>query len=97
MYGTVTRFKVKPGMRSLFLGWTTYSSWTMRTVPGIVDSILFQIDGKPNEFMAAVIFETQDVYRANAESDEQHEEYLHLLEFLAAPPEWHDGEVAWTG
>ena len=95
MYGTVARFKVKPGMRTLFHGWANYSSLTMRTIPGIVESIIFQMDGKSDEFMMAVVFENEEFYRANAASTDQHEEYLRMLEFLAGPPEWNDGEVVW--
>ena len=95
LYGTVSHFKVRPGMRSVFLAWANYSSWTTRNVPGMVDSIVFQMDRNPHEFMIAVYFESEEAYRANAESKEQHEEYLHMLEFLAGPPEWNDGAIIW--
>ena len=95
MYGTVARLKVKPGMKALFVGWARYSSLTLRTLPGIVESIFFQMDERSQEFMMVAMFDSRDAYVANAGSSEQHEEYVHMMEFLASPPKWHDGRVIW--
>lgn len=97
MYGTVARFRLKPGMRSLFLGWMNYASWSLRTVPGTVNSVAIQIDKHADVLLIPVVFESREAYRANSESSEQHEAYLQLLEFLAEPPEWNDGAVIWQG
>ncbi len=43
--------------------------------------------------MVAVVFESREAYRANAESSEQHQRYLEMRELLAEDPEWFDGEV----
>lgn len=95
MYGTVARMRVRPGMRTVMLSWANYSGLTMRSIPGILDSVIIQIDGKPQEFWMAVVFESEEAYRANADSAEQHDEYLRMLEFLTGPPEWHDGTIIW--
>lgn len=97
MFGTVARLKIKPGMRALFQSWARYSSLTQRTIPGIVESIILQADDDANIFLMIVVFENREVYRANADSLEQHEEYLRMMEFISGPPEWNDGDVIWEG
>jgi antibiotic biosynthesis monooxygenase (ABM) superfamily enzyme len=97
LYGTVAHFKVKPGMRSLFRSWMNYSSWTLRTVRGAVNSVAIQMDEHSQEIMIAVVFESREAYRANAENPEQHAEFLQMMEFLAGPPDWHDGAIIWRG
>jgi hypothetical protein len=38
------------------------------------------------------IFKDKATYVANAESPEQDQEFKKLMQYLAAEPEWHDGE-----
>jgi hypothetical protein len=67
---------------------------------GTVASIVFyiyQMDKDPNEFYMAVIFESREAYVANANSPEQNQEFMQLMEFLESEPEWHDGEIVWQG
>ena len=37
----------------------------------------------------------EEAYVANADSQEQHERYLQMREWLTADPEWHDGEIVY--
>ncbi len=94
-YGTVARFRIKPGMRSLFLGVMNYSSGTSRTTPGPINLVAIQTDKRAAVFLISVVFESREAYRANSESPEQHEDHLRMMEFLADPPDWNDGAIIW--
>jgi hypothetical protein len=43
--------------------------------------------------MLVVGFESKEAYKKNAESPEMHQMYTEYRKFLAADPEWHDGEI----
>ena len=43
--------------------------------------------------MLAVGFKDKEAYVANAQSPEQHERYLQMIEHLESEPEWQDGEI----
>ena len=63
---------------------------------GMISTYLYQMDNDPNVLYLAVMFDSRESYRANAESPEQHERYLQMMAHLAAEPEWHDGEIIWS-
>jgi quinol monooxygenase YgiN len=91
MYGTVARMQLKPGrMEDL----QRLSERQLQAdVPGAVFSYVYQTDADPNVCYLAVGFESKDAYLANARSPEQNERYMLLREYLAADPEWHDGQI----
>ncbi|UCC87713.1 MAG: antibiotic biosynthesis monooxygenase [Anaerolineales bacterium] len=91
MYGTVARFQVKPGMAEALeqLG----RDMAADPSPGFVARYVYRMDNNPDEFYVAVMYESREAYFANANSPEQHEQFLEMMELLAAEPEWHDGEV----
>ncbi len=89
MYGTIARMKVKPGMMDEMMAWGRE-----RERPdegGIL--LVFRSDDDPNELFMVVTTDSREAYRARAESPEQHALFLEMMQFLAAEPEWHDGEV----
>jgi heme-degrading monooxygenase HmoA len=61
--------------------------------PGFVAQYVYHMDDNPNEFYTAVVFESREAYFANANSPEQHERFLKMMELMAAEPEWHDGQI----
>jgi|SRR5690348_13156731 quinol monooxygenase YgiN len=91
MYGTVARMRIKPGLAEAAHAFMQQSE--SRPVPGAVAVYLYQMDADPNEIYMAVVFDSKESYRANADSPEQDAEYRQLLSFLDGPPEWHDGEI----
>ena len=91
MYGTVARLKVKPGMEQKLL--TLSQRHDMRNIPGLVAEAVYRLDGKSDEYILVVAFDSKEAYRANAGSPEQNKRYLELRELLAADPEWNDGEI----
>ena len=92
MYGTIARFRVKPGLKDEFI----------RTMDGLGNAIIagwmvdyyFQMDADSDEFYLVAIFKDKGTYQANADSPEQHDRYMKFRSFLIADPEWHDGSIA---
>ena len=90
MYGTIAKLRVKAGkeeeLRQVFEG-------ESENTPGFVSAHVYRMDDDPQTLMLAVVFTDRESYRANAESPDQHEEYLRYRELLEEEPEWHDGEI----
>jgi quinol monooxygenase YgiN len=91
MYGTVARFRLKPGMKDDFLG--LLHEYHQLRVPGLVAEYVYQMDADPDEYYLVVAFESKEAYFANANRPEQDARYRRLRELMAEDPEWHDGEV----
>ncbi len=91
MYGTVARYRLKPGMEEQLLAFEREIQEAR--LPGLVAEFTFRLDEDPNTYYEAVIFESREAYRAVAESPEQDARYRKLLALLEGPPEWHDGVV----
>ena len=91
MFGTGARMKFKPGafekMQDLMKGFEE------RQVKGFVFNAVYRSQSDPDEVWMIVGFEDEASYRANAndpQTDKMAQEYQQLM---AAPPEWHDGEI----
>lgn len=95
MYGTIGRFRIKPGMegqfRQVFEG--DAPAFEAGQVPGFVASYSYRSDADSNEYYLAVVFDTKEAYWANAQSAEQDTRYRKWLPLLDGEPEWHDGEI----
>ena len=94
MYGTVARLHLNPGMQQQFeaLG----KEIEAQGIPGWVAEYVYQSDTNPDEYYMAVVFESKEAYRKNAESPKQDAIYRRMREMLAADPEWHDGAVIYA-
>ncbi len=91
MFGTVARMKLKPGsfekMQDLMKGFEE------REVKGFMFNAVYRSQSDPDEVWLVVGFQDEASYRANAsdpQTDQMAEQYQPLM---AAPPEWHDGEI----
>src|SRR5262245_3306659 len=91
MYGTIARLRIKPGMEGAVQA--EMARQEARQIPGGIASYVYQMDRDPREFFLVVLFESKEAYHANAQDPRQHEEYLTLMGFLDAEPEWNDGEI----
>ena len=91
MYGTIARFRIKPGVKDDFV--KAMDSFGEADIPGWVADYYFQMDNDSEEFYLVAIFKDKETYLANADSVEQHERYLLFRSFLVNDPEWHDGFV----
>ena len=91
MYGTVARYRLKPGMEERLLAFER--EIREAKLPGMVGAFTYRMDDDPRVYFEAVVFESREAYRAVAASPEQDARYRRLLELLEGPPEWHDGAV----
>jgi quinol monooxygenase YgiN len=92
MYGTVARLRVKPGAEGELerLG----KSFTEADLPpGMVAEYVYRSDSDPQEYTLAVVFTSEEAYKANAVSPEQNARYERLIAYLAAEPEWRGGTI----
>ncbi|HWO73204.1 MAG TPA: antibiotic biosynthesis monooxygenase [Dehalococcoidia bacterium] len=94
MYGTIALMRPKPGqedaLKALFERW-----WTERRpkVKGAIASTIYRNVSNPSEIMVAVVFDSEENYKANAEDPEQDAWYRQLRDLLEADPRWIDGEI----
>ena len=93
MYGTIARMRVKPGALEGLKEYVTQAEG--RSIPGYIDSRIYQMDSDPNQLWVVVAFEDKDSYLKNAGSPEQDADYRRMLAFLDGEPEWHDGEIVY--
>lgn len=91
MYGTIAHFRIKPGVKDEFI--KTMDSFSNAMIPGWVADYYFQMDKDSEDFYLVAIFKDKETYVANADSPQQHEQYLQFRSFLIDDPEWHDGFI----
>jgi quinol monooxygenase YgiN len=91
MYGTIARFRIKPGVKDEFIKAMDDLGGAM--IPGWVADYYFQMDKDSDEFYLVAIFTDRETYQANAASIDQHQRYLVFRSFLTGDPEWHDGSI----
>jgi len=72
-------------------------SYGQLKIPGHVNTTVFRMDANPSELLMTVVFDGKDSYVKNADSPEQERRYRQMLELLQGEPEWHDGEVIYSG
>jgi quinol monooxygenase YgiN len=91
MYGTVARMRLKPGMETKLK--EDMAQYEGLKIPGFVSTMVYRMDRDPNELYMAVAFKDKESYVANARDPKQDERFRKMREFLAADPDWHDGEI----
>ena len=90
-YGTVARYRIKPGQEEKLMGVmkdfekSPPAGWTYTTV--------FRSAEDENEIWMSVVFDSEESYRKNADSPDMDSQYKDMLEHLQGEPEWHDGHV----
>jgi hypothetical protein len=94
MYGTVARFRVKPGKEAEMF--ELMKSDYAQQIPGSIDEWVYKMDDDPQTFYLAVLFDSRESYVKNAQSPEQDQRYRRFRALLEADPEWHDGEVVYV-
>ena len=91
MFGTVARYRVKPGQVDQFMD--EMKSFEGDPPQGWLYHTIFRSTKDPNELWVSVVFESEDLYKKSADSPEMDREYRKMLEHLEGEPEWHDGNV----
>ncbi len=91
MFGTVARMKFKPGgfekMQKLMEGMEG------RQAKGFQFMAVYRSTSDPDETWLTIGFQDEASYRANADDPDTNRMFQSYQELLAAPPEWHDGEI----
>jgi quinol monooxygenase YgiN len=90
MYGTVAKVRVKPGALEALNRLLEYRDGAP---PGGVAIYTYQMDADPNELYMVAVFESKEVYHANAQSAEQNQLYEQMVQWFDGEPEWNDGEI----
>jgi hypothetical protein len=91
MYGSIARYRLQSGMEAQLLDFQR--KIREAKLPGLVGGFTYRLDNDPDVYLQAVVFESEEAYRALAASPEQDARYRELLAILTGPPEWHDGAV----
>jgi hypothetical protein len=91
VYGTVARMRVKPGAEPLLQAQLE----ALQSDPGRgwVSTTFYRSDADPQLCWLAVVYESEETYRANAARENQHAVYIRLRAALEDDPEWFDGEI----
>jgi hypothetical protein len=87
MYGTLMRARVKPGNRDALVGAMSEGG----SAKGFKVTYVLFPDEHESEVVAAVIFDDEDSYRANAHDPATEEWYGRFRALLEDDPEWSDG------
>ena len=91
MFGTVARYVVKPGHEKQLMD--EMGSFEDNPPPGWLYHTIFRSSKDPDEIWLTVVFESEELYKKNADSSEMATQYGAVLEHLRGEPEWHDGHV----
>ncbi len=94
MFGSIAKVKLKPGAFEKMFD-LTKSNIEGRPVKGRVFNAVFRSQSDSDEIWSVVGFEDEATYRANANNPQTSEVAEQLKQLMAAPPEWHDGEIVW--
>lgn len=87
----MARYRVKAGHADQFLA--EVKRFEESPPAGWFYTTFFQATGDPNELWMSTVFESEEAYKANAESPDMDKQYRAMLEHLEGEPEWHDGHV----
>ncbi|MEP7105792.1 MAG: antibiotic biosynthesis monooxygenase [Chloroflexota bacterium] len=91
MFGTIAKMKLKPGAYEQMQN--QMRDRENNQVKGYMFNAVYRSKNDPNEIWLVVGFEDEASYRANADNPETDKMAQAMQQMLAAPPEWHDGEI----
>jgi heme-degrading monooxygenase HmoA len=92
-YGTVAHMRLLPGKFAEIEALGRLEAAENRTTPGMIGDWIYRLDRDPNEVVMVTVFESRDLYWANAQDPEQDRSYRRLRALLSEDPVWHDGSV----
>jgi len=90
-FGTIARYKVKPGNSDRFV--SAMGGIEQNPPAGWSSATVFRSTHDPDEIWMAVVFDSEEAYRSSANSPEMDRMYQENLQYLDGEPEWHDGHV----
>ena len=95
MYGTVFRYRVKPGMELKHV--ELFKKFDANPPDGYVASWTYRLDSDDNEYITAAAHTDKEAYLENAKRPEQGAFFERFRELLADDVEWNDGEIVVGG
>ncbi len=90
-FGTVARYRVKPGHADKLRD--EMGSFNENPPAGWLYHTVFRSTTNPDEVWMSVVFDSEESYRANANSPDMNRDYEKMMAHLDGEPEWHDGHV----
>ncbi len=91
MYGTVSRYRIKPGSEAAIVALSRELAANPPT--GFIGAFLYKLDGTDNEYITAAAYSDRETYRRNADDPRQQQWFERVREHLASDPTWSDGEI----
>jgi hypothetical protein len=94
MYGTIATMRAKPGMEDQLLG--MLEEWGRERGSRIAGPIRVYVSRSERDagvLLNIALFDSRETYEANAKDPEQDAWYRRMVQYCAAPPEWHDHDV----
>ena len=88
MYGTIFKLNIKDGHHEALLKEISQDN----SLPTGMKAWFIMKPDQQKEWIGVAIFESKETYVANAESPEQHEQFLKIMQHLESEPSWTDGE-----
>jgi antibiotic biosynthesis monooxygenase (ABM) superfamily enzyme len=91
MYGTIMRYRTKPGSEAAALALT--KEFLADPPAGFVASYTYRLDSGGDEYVTAAVFNDKDAYLRNANDPRQDQWFKRFQALLAGDVEWNDGEL----
>jgi Antibiotic biosynthesis monooxygenase len=91
MYGTVFRYRVKPGMEDEVLA--LFTEFQDSPPEGFVAAWTYRLDSGDGEYITAAAHTSKESYLANATRPEQAAWFERFRGMLVDDVQWHDGEI----
>jgi hypothetical protein len=91
MYGTVFRYRLKPGMEQQHI--ELFKEFDANPPEGYVASWTYRLDAGHNEYITAAAHTDREAYLANATRPAQGAFFERFRALLADDVEWNDGEI----
>jgi hypothetical protein len=87
MYGSIFNLSVKQGHEEALI-----ESLGERVPEGMVAWFVMNPDDRNRDLIGVAVFESKEAYTSNANSPEQHEAFMKVMNHLNSEPDWTDGE-----
>ena len=91
MYGTVSRFRIKPGSEEELLAVTR--DFGANPPPGFVGAYLYRLNSGGDEYITAAAFSDKATYERNSNEPRQQAWFARMSELMVGDPQWSDGEI----
>lgn len=91
MYGTVARYRIKPGTEAQLVALSR--ELESRRPPGFVAGFIYRLNSGNDEYITAALYTDRESYERNSDDPVQQEWFRSMSELIAGEPQWNDGEV----